>query len=189
MTDDPILDHLAATMRRKLHVHAVGTKMFCPACRDVLDISRAVSFDLNDVTRVLCGECFDRIPEAKRADLTDVHDGRPAPKPEPTIGKKRRGLGTWSEATIRTKDGDETVLAWVRPKGRFHLRPVCGNWFLTHVATGFVMFQTANQKNALAAVRRAESLPDALQASGDVDTVLDGFRALHGSLKAEGVIL
>lgn len=184
-----MLDHLERTMRRKLHTHAVATAIFCPACEDVLDVRRAVTFDLEGVTRVLCGECFDRIPEAKRETLTDVLDGRPKRKPLPLIGEKRRGLGTWGEARISTPDGDETVLAWIRPRGGFHLRPVRGNWFLTHVATGKVMFQTTSQAKALKAVRAAERIVEAGEPATTEAECLATFRPLHAALKAERVIL
>lgn len=78
---DILTDHLEHTLRRNVLRYAVQRAIFCPVSGDILDMRRAVLFDVtaDDGTAgtvVTTAAVFDKLKDAPHLQVSDVHDGR-----------------------------------------------------------------------------------------------------------------
>lgn len=68
------------TLNRNLLKYAAGRAIFCPICGNVMDQKRTVIITAGEVTKTMCGQCWDSEVKPKiRADVVaklDILDGR-----------------------------------------------------------------------------------------------------------------
>lgn len=77
------------TINRNLLSYSVGREMFCPGCKNILDVTRAVELDvlLNNklgYSKVFCATCFDKTIQPNIAtvlaknpgSVAEIRDGR-----------------------------------------------------------------------------------------------------------------
>jgi len=64
------------TINKELLRHAVSVKMFCPSCRTILDVQRAVMATRGAVSGVACVDCWTKHSTGRDLTGIEVLDGR-----------------------------------------------------------------------------------------------------------------